>query len=409
MFKVSTSKRRLYDHSDLKDAYLSVPIHKDSQKFLQFLWRNKCYAFQGLCFGLNTAPRIFTKLLKPVAPFLRKRDVRIILYLDDFLILGSTYQEAQIHAAMAVSLLGSLGFTVNLETDPNNNIPGLCNRLHCRSTKPPIGESSKGEIPLLEDKGNSNFTCSSNSKCTRHSRVVSPSNLASSPHFWCLQIRMIQALRSSNENFDVLTTLDHDSLEELHWWVSNIIIVRMLRTNQSKIFRPLSIRVHTTLLASMGRAIPFSARALEKKKHFLWRWYCGKKQIEMWFIVVLTCVAGGISRVRAFVLVAKPWTRVAKPWEDWWRVQLNSRLPKFVGFFELCVHQWTRISDWLRVPKRQSSVNLYLSSFPGEKVCFHTQICNGQCEEMQRGSFEFPEYPLEEQKNYANGRTGKGR
>ena len=45
------------------------------------------------------------------------------------------------------------------------------------------------------------------------------------------------------------------------------------------------------------------------------------------------------------------------------------------GVFELCVHQWTRISDWLRVPKRQSSVNLYLSSFPGEKVCFHTQIC----------------------------------
>ena len=88
------------------------------------------------------------------------------------------------------------------------------------------------------------------------------------------------------------------------------------------------------------------------------------------FAFFVACVAGGISRVRAFVLVAKPWTRVAKPWEDWWRVQLNSRLPKFVGFFELCVHQWTRISDWLRVPKRQSSVNLYLSSFPGEKVCF---------------------------------------
>ena len=99
----------------LKDAYLSVPVHKDSKKFLQSLWRNKCYAFQGLCFGLNTAPRIFTKLLKPVAAFLRKRGVRMILYLDDFLILGSTYQEAQSHTAMAVSLLESLGFTVNLE------------------------------------------------------------------------------------------------------------------------------------------------------------------------------------------------------------------------------------------------------------------------------------------------------
>ena len=41
-------------------------------------------------------------------------------------------------------------------------------------------------------------------------------------HFRYLQIRMIQALHLSNQNFDVTITLDHDSLEELHWWVSNI-------------------------------------------------------------------------------------------------------------------------------------------------------------------------------------------
>ena len=46
-----------------------------------------------------------------------------------------------------------------------------------------------------------------------------------------------------------------------------------------------------------------------------------------------------------------------------------------MGFFELCVHQCTQISDWLRVLKRQSNVNLCLSFFPGENVCFHTQIC----------------------------------
>ena len=100
---------------DLKYTYLSVSVHKDSQKFLQFLWRNKCYVFQGLRFGLNTAPRIFNKPLKPVAAFLRKRGVRMILYLYDFLILGSSYQAAQSHTAMAVSLLESLGFTVDLE------------------------------------------------------------------------------------------------------------------------------------------------------------------------------------------------------------------------------------------------------------------------------------------------------
>ena len=42
---------------------------------------------------------------------------------------------------------------------------------------------------------------------------------------------------------------------------SRITCMRMLRTNQSKI-----TRVLTTLLASMCRAMPFSARALKKKK-----------------------------------------------------------------------------------------------------------------------------------------------
>ena len=105
----------------------------------------------------------------------------------------------------------------------------------------------------------------------------------------------------------------------------------------------------------------------------------------------IACVAGGISCTSAFVLIAKPWARVAKPWEDWWRVELNSRLPKLVGFFELCVHQCTRISDWLRALKRQSNVNLYLSSFPREKVCF----------------FGFSEYPRGKQGNDTKGRTGE--
>ena len=76
---------------DLKDAYLSVHVHnKSSQKYLCFQWRNSSYAIQGLPFGLNTAPRVFTKLIKPIAAYLWKRGIRIIVYLDDFLILGSS-------------------------------------------------------------------------------------------------------------------------------------------------------------------------------------------------------------------------------------------------------------------------------------------------------------------------------
>jgi hypothetical protein len=100
---------------DLKDAYLSVPIHPDSQKYLRFLWKNKTYQFKALPFGLNIAPMIFTRLMKPVAGFLRKRGVRLIVYLDDMLIIGASAEEATLFTTMAIELLESLGFTLNQE------------------------------------------------------------------------------------------------------------------------------------------------------------------------------------------------------------------------------------------------------------------------------------------------------
>ena len=52
-----------------------------------------------------------------------------------------------------------------------------------------------------------------------------PAIWQASLHFRYLQIRMIQALHVNNQNFDVFITLDHNSLEELRWWVSNINFV----------------------------------------------------------------------------------------------------------------------------------------------------------------------------------------
>ena len=71
---------------------------------------------------------------------------------------------------------------------------------------------------------------------------------------------------------------------------------------------PSSIRVHTTLLASMCRAMPFSARVLKKKTLF-WRWCCGKKQIEMWFSVVCTLIDNEYASLlssQTFFLIVYP-------------------------------------------------------------------------------------------------------
>ena len=65
---------------DLKDAYLTVPIHHSHMDYLKFLWKGKAYKFVCLPFGLASAPRTITKILKPVANFLeesRSEDVSI--------------------------------------------------------------------------------------------------------------------------------------------------------------------------------------------------------------------------------------------------------------------------------------------------------------------------------------------
>jgi hypothetical protein len=51
---------------DLKDAYYSIPVAAEDQKYLKFIWREKLYVFTSLPMGLTSSPRIFTKVLKPV-------------------------------------------------------------------------------------------------------------------------------------------------------------------------------------------------------------------------------------------------------------------------------------------------------------------------------------------------------
>ena len=74
---------------------MTVPIFKEHQKYLQFLCGAKKYQFRCLPFGLSSAPWAFTKLLKPVFAFLRNKGIRLIIYLDDILILSSSEARAQ--------------------------------------------------------------------------------------------------------------------------------------------------------------------------------------------------------------------------------------------------------------------------------------------------------------------------
>jgi hypothetical protein len=98
---------------DIKDAYFHIPLSLQAMKLLQFQWREKTYRFRCMPFSISSAPRVFTKMMKLVLAQLRLRGLRIVGYIDDFLVFGRTQEEAFQNTFQAIQLLMKLGWTIN--------------------------------------------------------------------------------------------------------------------------------------------------------------------------------------------------------------------------------------------------------------------------------------------------------
>ena len=99
---------------DLKDAYYIVPITKNCRKYLRFIFLGELFEFTVLPFGLNCAPYVFTKIMKPVVSYLRKLGYSSVIYLDDWLLIGKNHSDCLKNLKATQSLLKKLGFIINV-------------------------------------------------------------------------------------------------------------------------------------------------------------------------------------------------------------------------------------------------------------------------------------------------------
>ena len=106
---------------DLRDAYLQVPVHLDSCKFLRFVALGQVFQFKALCFSLSTASQVFTRVMAPVSAFLHRLGIRVRRYLDNWLVQASS-QDLVLQALDSVlQLCQVLGIVVN--RDKFNLVP----------------------------------------------------------------------------------------------------------------------------------------------------------------------------------------------------------------------------------------------------------------------------------------------
>ena len=211
---------------DLKDAYLSVAIAEHHRKFLRFVWEGNTYEFTCLPFGLCSAPRIFTKLLRPVVAHLRFLGLRMVVYLDDILLMAGDRKTLLKQVHQTITLLEVLGFTVNRPKsvlDPCQQITYLGFQVDSLLMQLLLPEEKIQLIVTDCKRMLTKGTIAAQELASVIGRL-SATRLAVLPaplYTRHLQHQMIQSQRSRSSLHGNIT-LSQASLNEAHWWIHHL-------------------------------------------------------------------------------------------------------------------------------------------------------------------------------------------
>ena len=90
---------------DLKDGFWHLSVARTFRPFLGFSYRNQNWRFRAMPFGLNLAPRMFTKLISYVVHCLAQEDIWCLPYLDNLLIIALTKEECLVKLKKSLEII----------------------------------------------------------------------------------------------------------------------------------------------------------------------------------------------------------------------------------------------------------------------------------------------------------------
>lgn len=208
---------------DLKDAYFTIPVHPKHQSYLRFIVGQEHYQFTCLPFGLSCAPWVFTKVMKPIAIFLRSMGVRMIVYIDDILLLGDSPNQVETHLQALVFLLTNLGFIINYSksiTTPTQKIEYLGLLVDSTSLHLSLPGEKLHQIRMEVNqiKQKSHITARQLAQLIGKLNATAQAVLPAPLFYRSLQGDLQRALSSNNQDYNTLLSLSPLSQEELSWW-----------------------------------------------------------------------------------------------------------------------------------------------------------------------------------------------
>ncbi|XP_070573977.1 uncharacterized protein [Ptychodera flava] len=222
----SPERRRLDMQGGSEGCLLKYTGQSDTSKYLKFQWRQKMYQFLCLTFGLASAPRIFTKLMKPVIAILRRLGIRLIIYLDDIRLMNQSKELLLQDRDTLLFLLQQLGFGINWKKSfltPSQEIEFLGFLINSVTMRMMLPENKITQLVdhCMELSHKAQITVRELAKVigkmTASMAAIFPALL----HCRYLQMTKTRSL-IHNQSYESLVTLPQECREELQWWCHHL-------------------------------------------------------------------------------------------------------------------------------------------------------------------------------------------
>ncbi|XP_053381919.1 uncharacterized protein LOC128549340 [Mercenaria mercenaria] len=212
---------------DLRQAYYSIPVHKDFRKYLRFTFHDKCFEFQVLPNGLSSSPRLFTKMLKAVFSTLRKMGHTNAIYIDDSFLQSDSQKECINNIRDTLTLVDDLGFTVHSGksvVEPTQVIAFVgflidSVKMIVRPTPEKCEDIKQCCESLIQSK---TFTIREFARVIGKLVAIEPGVQYAGLHYKQLELERDTALKINKGNFDSKITKTHEGKHCLQWWIRNI-------------------------------------------------------------------------------------------------------------------------------------------------------------------------------------------
>ncbi len=212
---------------DWKFAYFSCPVDIAYRKFLTFFWKGTRLCFTCLPNGLSSAPRIFTKITKPIFAVLRRKGHMNVPYIDDIFLASRTLVSCRQNVVDTVELSLDTGFVVHpgkssLEPSQSVTFVGFVINSRLMEVKLTTKKALKlkkaatavlelTSVPILQV-----------SQLTGMMVAAFPGVLFGPLFYRRLDNEKNRALRNAKGNYDTHMCISAQSNTDLRWWTDNI-------------------------------------------------------------------------------------------------------------------------------------------------------------------------------------------